>query len=322
MTVYIDVLFVINFVVNYVLLLITGKIMRREKSYIRLVSAAIIGALYACFMFFPQIKFLYGCAFKIIASFLLILIAYGAKNAVLTVKTAFVFYLSSFLFGGVTLALFYFTDAGLKYGGALNNGIFYFELPWKILFFSCLVAYIAVKTGFAIYKRDKNLSYRRIRVEICRNSAELNALVDTGNLLIDPITNSPVVVAELESVKKLLPGALVEVFREKKENDLETVSEAVKNTDFEKEISKAVCEWQELLKKGIERSVIEQAVSSLSFDENDLAALILRKYYRNLDTEKGVQKTIAALVRAGYGYGEIKDALAVIAENEGEFGDE
>lgn len=79
---------------------------------------------------------------------------------------------------------------------------------------------------------------------------------------------------------------------------------------------------QELLKKGIERSVIEQAVSSLSFDENDLAALILKKYYRNLDTEKGVQKTIAALVRAGYGYGEIKGALAFIAENEGEFGDE
>lgn len=236
MTIYIDVLFVINFAVNYVLLLITGKIMRREKSYVRLVTAAIVGALYACFMFFPQIKFLYGCVFKIIASFLLILIAYGAKNAVLTVKTAFVFYLSSFIFGGVTLALFYFTDAGLKYGGALNNGIFYFELPWKILFFSCLVAYIAVKTGFAIYKRDKNLAYRRITVELCRNCADLNALVDTGNLLIDPITNLPVVVAELESIKKLLPDALVEVFRAKKENDLETVSEAVKNTDFERRI--------------------------------------------------------------------------------------
>ena len=236
MTVYIDVLFVINFVVNYVLLLITGKIMRREKSCMRLAAAAVAGALYACFMFFPQIKFLYGCAFKIIASFLLILIAFGAKNAVLTVKTAFVFYLSSFVFGGVTLALFYFTDAGLKYGGALNNGIFYFELPWKILFFACLGAYAAVKIGFAIYRRDKNLSYRRVSVMLCQNSADLNALVDTGNLLIDPITNSPVVVAELESVKKLLPKPLVEVLKNGGENDLETVSEAVKDTAFEKRI--------------------------------------------------------------------------------------
>lgn len=79
---------------------------------------------------------------------------------------------------------------------------------------------------------------------------------------------------------------------------------------------------QELFKKGIERSVIAEVLSSFEFDENELAALIERKYYRNLDTEKGVQKTVNALVRAGYGYGEIKNALAVLAENEGDFGNE
>lgn len=79
---------------------------------------------------------------------------------------------------------------------------------------------------------------------------------------------------------------------------------------------------QELFKKGIERSVISEVVSSLEFDENELATLITRKYSKNLDTEKGVQKTINALVRAGYGYGEIKDALAVLAEGEGDFSNE
>lgn len=76
---------------------------------------------------------------------------------------------------------------------------------------------------------------------------------------------------------------------------------------------------QELFKKGIERSVISEVVSSLEFDENELAELITRKYSKNLDTEKGVRKAINALVRAGYGYGEIKDALAVLAEDEGDF---
>lgn len=236
MTVYIDVLFIINFVVNYVLLLITGKIMRREKSYARLCLAAFSGAVYACFMFFPQIKFLYGFMFKIFASFALIVIAYGIKSIKLTLKTAFVFYLSSFVFGGVTLALFYFTDAGLKYGGALNNGIFYFNMPWKILFLACAASYAAVRAGFGIYKKDKNFSYKKVKVVISNDFACLNALVDTGNLLTDPITNSPVVVAELESIKRLLPDKLVEVFENKCENDLETVSEAVKDTGFEKRI--------------------------------------------------------------------------------------
>lgn len=236
MTVYIDVLFVINFVVNYVLLLITGKIMRREIKNSRLFLASVLGAFYACFMFFPQIKFMYGFSFKIIASLGLILVSYGTKNVRLFLKTAFVFYLSSFVFGGVTLAIFYFTDAGLKYGGALNNGIFYFNLPWKILFFSCLFAYIVVKVGFGIYKRDKNFSYKRIKVVFLKNSAYLNALVDTGNLLMDPITNSPVVVAEFESVKTLLPPALIKLFKEDKENDLQMVSDAVKDTEIEKRL--------------------------------------------------------------------------------------
>lgn len=76
---------------------------------------------------------------------------------------------------------------------------------------------------------------------------------------------------------------------------------------------------QELLKKGIERSVISEVISSLEFDENELASLIERKHSRNLDTEKGVQKTINALVRAGYGYGEIKAALASLNQGEGDF---
>lgn len=79
---------------------------------------------------------------------------------------------------------------------------------------------------------------------------------------------------------------------------------------------------QELFKKGIDREIVSNVLDSLEFDENELCELIKRKYYRNLDTEKGIQKTVNALIRAGYGYREIKDALSLIAENEGDFFDE
>lgn len=236
MTVYIDVLFIINFAVNYVLLLITGRLMRHRINKARVFAAAMGGALYACFMFFPQIKFLYGFIFKILASFVLVLGAYGIKSIVMSIKNAVVFYLSSFVFGGVTLAVFYFTDAGLKYGGALNNGIFYFNLPWKILFLSCALSYAAVKLAFFIYRRDKKLTYEKVTVAISENFVHLNALVDTGNLLSDPITNSPVVVVELEGIKELLPQKLVKLFKDKNETDLQMVSEAVKNTELEKRL--------------------------------------------------------------------------------------
>ena len=73
---------------------------------------------------------------------------------------------------------------------------------------------------------------------------------------------------------------------------------------------------QELIRKGISRDIIENVISEAEFPDGRLRELIERKYMRFLDTEKGVQKTVNALLRLGYSYGEIRDALKEIAENE------
>ena len=72
---------------------------------------------------------------------------------------------------------------------------------------------------------------------------------------------------------------------------------------------------QELYRKGIDRDIISEVLDETDFDENELVALIERKYSRYLGDEKGIQKTINSLVRMGYGYGEIRDALKTINEN-------
>ena len=72
---------------------------------------------------------------------------------------------------------------------------------------------------------------------------------------------------------------------------------------------------QELYRKGIDRDIISEALDETDFDENELVALIERKYSRYLGDEKGIHKTINSLVRMGYGYGEIRDALKTINEN-------
>ena len=72
---------------------------------------------------------------------------------------------------------------------------------------------------------------------------------------------------------------------------------------------------QELLRKGVSREIVGDTLEQLSFDEDALTALIERKYRRQLDTEKGVQKTVAALQRMGYSFGEIRDALQKLQED-------
>ena len=72
---------------------------------------------------------------------------------------------------------------------------------------------------------------------------------------------------------------------------------------------------QELFRKGIDRELINEALDEAEFDSDELVELIQRKYGRYLSDEKGIQKTVNGLLRMGYTYGEIRDALRTINEN-------
>ena len=72
---------------------------------------------------------------------------------------------------------------------------------------------------------------------------------------------------------------------------------------------------QELYRKGVDREIIREVLEETDFDESDLVSLIERKYGRYLGDEKGIAKTINGLLRMGYSYGEIRNALREINEN-------
>lgn len=70
----------------------------------------------------------------------------------------------------------------------------------------------------------------------------------------------------------------------------------------------------ELYRKGIDREIISEILENTEFDENEIVSLIEKKYYRYLSDEKGIKKTVSALMRMGYSYGEIKEALKAVSE--------
>ena len=65
----------------------------------------------------------------------------------------------------------------------------------------------------------------------------------------------------------------------------------------------------ELFRKGLSREIVRETLEELEMPEDSLTALIERKFARRLSAEQDVRRTVNALVRMGYGYGEIKDAL-------------
>ncbi len=71
---------------------------------------------------------------------------------------------------------------------------------------------------------------------------------------------------------------------------------------------------QELYRKGVSREIINSVLEEISFDTDTLSDIIKRKYLSKMTDEKGRQRIFNALMRLGYSYSEIREALISLDE--------
>ncbi|MGI5928190.1 sigma-E processing peptidase SpoIIGA [Pseudoflavonifractor sp.] len=199
--VYIDSLFLLNFLVNYLLLLaaarLSGAVIRRPS----LAMGAALGGGYAAAVFLPGMDFLLHPLCKIGAAVLMLLCAFGNSRRLL--RTGLIFFAVAAAFGGGIFAIELLGGRGLS----LKNGIFYSTMDLKLILLSAAGCYVVIslvlrRTGGHTAKRELVPAV----VTLGERKTMLTALVDTGNTLTDPATNRPVMVAEGEKLFSLFPA--------------------------------------------------------------------------------------------------------------------
>lgn len=202
--VYIDVLFAVNLVLNFVLLRAAGLLLRSRPPLWRTAVGAAIGALYASAAFFPELSTINSLIFKLLASMIIICAAFPVYSFGGFFKLLAVFYGAALGFGGLSFAVFFLTGWGARLGAVYSNGIMYLDIPISALFLGAVAFYggIVLLTRLLSFSRRRG-ARKKLIVELGGRRAELTALADTGNILIDPISRAPVVVAELEALKEL-----------------------------------------------------------------------------------------------------------------------
>ena len=203
--IYIDVLFAVNFLVNYLLLRVCCIFSGLKVYKYRIILGSVIGACYAVLVFFPDFTLIHSTVYKLLISMLIIAVSSPFFSVRSYLKTLLVFYAVSFAFGGCVLGIFYFSNVGARLGAVYSNGILYFNLPWTILALSGVVFYTSVKLFTIITKRNmqgKNLK-KKILLYFKENFVEVTALMDTGNSLVDPVSLSPVIIVEYKLLKNL-----------------------------------------------------------------------------------------------------------------------
>ena len=198
-TIYVDELFLLNGIINYLLLLVTKRIIRARASQPRLLLSSMIGALYAVFMFLPHNAMFYSFFGKFLFSLAIVGITYKIKKIKQYLRAVGVFYMVSFAFGGAAYGLMSMLG---------KSGVSY--LPLKILATSTVAAYAGIVMLSSYYKRLslKERRFADMEITICGQTVPVTGYLDTGNCLYEPISDSPVVVVEISAVISILPPEL------------------------------------------------------------------------------------------------------------------
>lgn len=208
MTIYVDVVLIENLCMNYIILFGTAYIAKIKINHLKIIISSLIGAIYAILAYTNVFPIYTNIIVKIILSICMIYIAFKPRNMKIMFKELVVFYLVSFSLGGCAFALLYIVRPQDIF---MKNGVYIGTYPIKIIFMGGIVGFLVTYVAVNVVKskiNKKQLIYY-IRIEIENRSLETRVILDTGNMLKDPISNAPVILIEKEILYDILPGSLL-----------------------------------------------------------------------------------------------------------------
>lgn len=213
MTIYIDIVLIENLIMNYIILFTTAVVLKIKVNHIRLILASLLGAGYSIIAYMGIIKVYSSIILKIILSVLIIYIAFNPQNIKKMCKNLLLFYLVSFVFGGAAFALIYIIK---PQNILMKNGLFLGTYTLKTVMLGAVVAFCIIIGAFAIIKNkiSKKDMFCEIEILINQKKIKTKAIIDTGNMLKEPITNVPVIVVEHILLYSCMPKEILNNLKE------------------------------------------------------------------------------------------------------------
>lgn len=205
--VYLDVFLIINTFMDFLILIIAKSLIKPQTTIFKCFIGAMVGGGMSVVSLLIPYKFLW---IRFITSYVFIClvmcrIAFKTKGLRNNIKNMCLVYAVTFCLGGAMNAVYYYTSFGFVISRILSGE--YINTVNIIRFIS--IAFITyIVTDFLIQKiNQKKCDDKRIYdVIICCNGRNvcIKALLDTGNLLFDPISGRKVHIIEYEAVKDIV----------------------------------------------------------------------------------------------------------------------
>ncbi|MBR6676508.1 MAG: sigma-E processing peptidase SpoIIGA [Clostridia bacterium] len=194
-TVYLDVLFFINFSMDFVTLWLCAVLTSSERRAGRMSLGAAVGALFGILtVIFPTSPGVTAAA-AAVAALLMAAVTFGLGGGVsFLIKSTALIWLCAALLGGVMTAL-------LSIGEAAAEPEFHTAGALSAV---CAASVVAVYAGVRIMLFSKDRKTATVTARWRENTVTFKALCDSGNLMRDPISGDPVIPVSSEILKRLL----------------------------------------------------------------------------------------------------------------------
>ncbi len=199
MTVYIDVLLLVNFVINLLLLRCSAFFSSRAFSLLRASLGAFLGSFGALTIFLSPFSFGTMLCYKLFFGAVMVFFSFGYKNMRIFLRDFISLLVCTFLFSGL-ITFIYLTFAPSKM--VMSNGSLYLDVSAMFLIATAFFCYVFVTGINLVFRRKKPQSeICRIRIKQGMREISLKGLMDTGSSLFEPFSNLPVIVCEKELFK-------------------------------------------------------------------------------------------------------------------------
>ncbi|MBU9720433.1 MULTISPECIES: sigma-E processing peptidase SpoIIGA [Bacillaceae] len=214
MQIYLDIIWLLNFLVDVLLISLTAIVLKRRVSRLRLLLGGFIASLYVLFLFTPIEPYAMHPVIKTMYSIIIILASFGFKRFKLFFQAWLTFYFVNFAVGGGLLGLHFFlkTDTSFIQGTfATHTSGFGSPISWLFVVIGFPIIYYYSRQRFESIETEK-IRYDQIypvRIKVAGIELFLKGFVDSGNRLEDPLTRRSVMIIDMTDVGNQFPDSIV-----------------------------------------------------------------------------------------------------------------
>lgn len=201
-TIYLDLIMLLCFMFNGAILLLVSYLVKQRRSILRIFSGTLLATLFVpIVIYFPDL-FLNTILGKIIYSMVIIMVSFQVTSIAFIVKSLLTFYLVSFIGGGAIISLHYVIEhsppSALKGLLVYVENIYHNEVSLVLILLGFPLTLIITKIWSDKLVLQQFTHEQEYKITLYYNDCALStrAFLDSGNTLLDPISNRAVIIAD------------------------------------------------------------------------------------------------------------------------------